>query len=348
MPTINGPWSIGSAGGRDYPTLQDWEDDCPANLVTSDEIWKGECYADSEFLATSGTLLAVGGITTDNTRYLWLTAAAGESFADLADPDTDTLRYDSSRGVAMRITGAYTYGFDITQKMLIERIQFFANRTDSNSFFCLKGGTWRGCIFEVTKVGGTWDPISAPTYINCLWVARGSSSTPTFASVTAKIYNCTIVRPSDLTTGGTAISNDFGYYPTVKNTAVFGAFTTQFAATISSYPAGGYNASSASDCPGSNDQASKTFSDQFENVNDSTRDWRVKSTADLVNNGTPDAGTEGNVTTVRTNGLDILGRTRSATTPTIGCWEYIAGGGGATSFAPPRGRTRNNFSSYMR
>ena len=62
--------SIGTTG-RDYSTLQAWEDACPANLVSDDKIWKGECYNDSEF--TSG--LHVSGITTDSTRYVWLTAA---------------------------------------------------------------------------------------------------------------------------------------------------------------------------------------------------------------------------------------------------------------------------------
>ena len=38
MPTTTTK-TIGSTG--DYSTLQAWEDACPANLVTADEIWRG-------------------------------------------------------------------------------------------------------------------------------------------------------------------------------------------------------------------------------------------------------------------------------------------------------------------
>jgi len=31
---------IGTSG--DYTTIQGWEDACPANIVTTDEIWEGQ------------------------------------------------------------------------------------------------------------------------------------------------------------------------------------------------------------------------------------------------------------------------------------------------------------------
>ena len=89
--------SIGTTG-RDYSTLQAWEDACPANLVTADQIWKGECYNDSEFTAK----VVISGQTTDATRYVWLTAAAGQSFQDHASARTNPLVYDQSKGVGVR------------------------------------------------------------------------------------------------------------------------------------------------------------------------------------------------------------------------------------------------------
>ncbi len=107
MPTIVTK-SIGSAGGRDYATLADWIADCPADLVSADQVWRGEMYNDSEFLYTGfgNTALFISSITTDATRYIDLTAAAGESFQDDANVRTNPLRYDTSTGVGIRMTGA--------------------------------------------------------------------------------------------------------------------------------------------------------------------------------------------------------------------------------------------------
>ena len=95
--------SIGTTG-RDYSTLQAWEDACPANLVTDGNIWRGECYNDSEF-SSSGTLVTIAGITTDATHYVELTTATGHSFQDHADVRTNALKYNQSNGVGLKTTG---------------------------------------------------------------------------------------------------------------------------------------------------------------------------------------------------------------------------------------------------
>ena len=43
----------------------------------------------------------VSGITTDSTRYVWLTAASGQSFIDHANVRTNALIYDQSKGVGI-------------------------------------------------------------------------------------------------------------------------------------------------------------------------------------------------------------------------------------------------------
>lgn len=341
--------SVGTSS-RDYSTIQAWEDACPSNIVTSDEIWKGECYNDSEFLITSGTVLTVSGITTDKTRYLWLTPASGQAYKDASGADSLPLRYDQSKGVGIRDTGTYAIGIVCgTRYALFEYLQWSHDTTSSYSTgWGLEGGVWRGCLLETRKHSSSYNNpnVAGPRYINCLLVDRSSSGISPYANEAVNLNSCTVVRPSDLTAGGTGANTTYGVYPTVKSSAFLG-FATNFAGTIGSYPAGGYNASNSSSAPGSNNQTSLTYADQFENVNDSTRDWRVKSGAALISNGTRAQGTEGDLDLLGTNDLDILGRARSTSTPTIGCWEVIGGGGGATSL-PFRRRTRNNFSSYMR
>src|SRR5262252_8013234 len=100
--------SIGSSG-RTYSTIQAWEDACPANITASgtNEIWKGECYNDSEFSGIVGQILTVGGITTDATHYLWLTTATGQGFKDAAGASNLPLRYDPTKGVACSNAGGY-------------------------------------------------------------------------------------------------------------------------------------------------------------------------------------------------------------------------------------------------
>ena len=62
--------------------------------------------------------------------------------------------------------------------------------------------------------------------------------------------------------------------------------------------AGGYNCTDLASAPGSNNQVSKTFSSQFENT---ATDFRAKSTATDLANGTPANPTNG-VCTWQTSG----------------------------------------------
>src|SRR5947209_3758092 len=103
MPTVVTK-SIGSAGGRDYSTIALFIAALPANLVTADQQWIGECYNDSEFAI--GSALAFSGITTDATRNIILRCASGQSFNDNAGKATNALRYNQTNGVGIRVTGA--------------------------------------------------------------------------------------------------------------------------------------------------------------------------------------------------------------------------------------------------
>jgi hypothetical protein len=338
--------TIGSAS-RDYASVKAWVDACastyPSGLVAADVIWKGELYNDSEFgsVAYGGDnscIWAGTTITTDATRYLWLKCATGQSFQDHADDATLPLRYDQSKGVGFRVTGnyqeiigAHSSGTSTT-KMVVEGIQMFYDSTYSSNYYIpIQGGnlTLNGCLLQDLRTGGTicvaLSDNEDDVLINCVFVSRGSSFSGTYIRGGGAIRNCTVVRPSDLGGGGEGIANNAGLYPLVKNCAVFG-FTTPFAGTIASYTSGsGNNASSVASgsIPGSSNQASLTYTSQFEVTTDAARDWRAKSGGSIIANGARDQ--------TYTADLDIIGASRSTSTPTIGAREFISGAGATLS-----------------
>lgn len=59
---------------RTYKTISAWEAAAPANLVTSDMIWKGVCYDDGVFVDQ----VKIQGSITDSSHYKWLTVAEGQ------------------------------------------------------------------------------------------------------------------------------------------------------------------------------------------------------------------------------------------------------------------------------
>lgn len=319
MPTTTTS-TIGTSS-RNYSTLQAWEDACPSNLVTNDEIWKGECYNDSEF----SSAINISGITTDSTRYVWLTTASGQSFADNANKLTNALKYNQSNGVGLRITGSYNKLVTVSSNInvLIEKFQFnFDSTYSSNYYIPIEGASpdkviFKQCIYESRRT--TSNDVRTSTWINSLFIQRGTSFTNTFVRQ-CHLYNCTIVRPSDLgASSSTAVSALYSGY-NLKNCAIFGFATATTTSGGGSWTAS-YNASDSATLPGSNNQTSLTYSSQFENVNDSTRDFRAKSGGSLAN-GTPDTG--------NTGGIDIVGQTRSGSAPYIGAWEIVASGASGT------------------
>ena len=130
--------SIGSAGGRDYATIQAFFDAVAVvgNLVTADQVWIGELYNDSEFFV-SGNVLGhlASGITTDATRYILLRPATGQGFKDNAGAATSALRYDQSKGVALRVDNNYARLLEVDSPLRIDGVQLYYNSTYSSSYF---------------------------------------------------------------------------------------------------------------------------------------------------------------------------------------------------------------------
>lgn len=314
--------SIGSGGGRDYSTLQAWEDALPANLVTDGNAQVGECYNDSEFTAR----VSISGQTTDATNNITLRCASGQSFSDHADKLTNRLAYNASNGVAVRTTTAYASAVIVvtTNNVLIEGLQIKATGTHTPAIAATgSANVVRKCIISavsrnaangfVALVAGTGNLIT-----NSLVIADASNGC-TGVSVTTggSAVNCTVVRPSNRTAGGKAFHAAYNT-STVKNCAIFG-FTVSSTGT---YASDGHNVTDHTSAPGSTSNiTSATYANQFvqSSTGSSVEDFRIVGTgADLDDAGVTD-------TTNIPAGDDIVGQTRS--TWDVGCWEYVASGG---------------------
>jgi hypothetical protein len=303
----------------DYSTLQAWEDACPANLVTADQRWIGECYDQGTF--TAG--LTVGGQTTDSTRYVYLRCASGASFADKAGVRTNPLAYNASGGVAISLTANYGIGIDGNVSYTrFEKLQI--KHTGNNCIVLRQYGSGvvgiviDRCIVDFSAAGNAPTGISdftgggsaQLTIKNCLIVGNTANTAGVGIRVAdnSSIYGCTLVVPGG-TPRSTGIQCQYAVF-TVQNNAILN-WSTSFT-NNGTIGADGHNASTTASAPGSTGNVtSLTFSSQ---VVDISTDFRALSTGGL-GAGTPDA------TNLPT---DISGLTRSATTPYIGAWEVDA------------------------
>lgn len=295
----------------DYSTLQAWEDACPANLVTDDKIWKGECYDQGEFTGTS-TRLTISGETTDATRYVWLTCAAGASFKDKAGVRTTALAYNASNGVAIRVTSVSGITISIaTNNTLVEGLQAAYNGAYGQSAIGVSGTGVRvsQCILKnfSTAGGQAAQGVQSAVFTNCLLEVGVNGN-----AQRGQYFGCTFVRTG--TAGGTGVSSQYNQ-AVLKNCAVFN-FTTLKSGTLAA--GSDYNATDLATAwgTGSNNLNSLTFASQFV----SSSDFRAVDTGGLKA-GTPDSTNTPN---------DITGFARDATTPYIGCWEVVAAAAGGS------------------
>lgn len=309
--------SIGTAG-RDYSTLQSWEDACPADLVTADQVWKGECYNDSEFLFTgSGIYLVISGITADATRYVWLTCAAGHSFQDHASVRTNPLCYDAATGVGIRLTGDYAHQAisSSVPSVRIERLQVRTRGLDY-AFNLAASSTVRDCVVVQSRVAQLVAGAANLLMQNLAGVIETSHDGGVYVGALAgsgTMVGSTIVRSTTYTPVGRAHT---GYPLSAISCAVFGFTALQIA--------GGSTANCATDRgagafgAGSGHQYGVTYSatTPFTQASTTSPDLRPVTGTALVAAGARDAGATS----------DISGTAR-ATSPTIGAWELTAGDG---------------------
>lgn len=309
--------TIGSGG--DYTTLQSWEDAAPANLVTSDQIWRGEIKAASDGFSAA---LSISGSTSDSTRYKELTTAAGASWRDNANVQTNALKYNSANGCYIAANlGGYTNLININENY--SRISNLQLSSTGNTQCLGMGATGvdvNNCILEGAKSAVM--SMTAGTLRNTLVVQRQTSASSICTFTGGAAYNCTFVTPSDLAKSTSAFGGSGYGTITLQNCAIFGATNLR---------TGSHPTFNCTTCVGDVTYSGVTTvaydtstGSGFQGTTNAAGDWRIKSSSAMVNAGTTDA----------TNApIDIAGTARpSGASYDVGAWEYVSGGG--SSFTP--------------
>lgn len=293
---------------RDYATITLWAAACPANITAggTNEIWKGECYNDATFTES----VTISGITTDSTHYVWLTAAAGQSHVDQGS--STALVYGMTGVTVTSNTAFFTTLANTTDYFLLERLQISGGGGYSACFSSnVFTQTTNQCILHNKGAFNC-------TFNNCLFQNDASGEAFSSSSSFLALNYCTLVH----TNSGGALYTFASYQQgTVNNCACFG-WSSWFNKSGSGTLSGDYNCTDNASFNGTGEThslASKTFANQF---NSTTNDFRVKSSgSDLAGNANPTSNT-----------IDIVGTTRSVSTPTIGAWELVTSGGSSPTY----------------
>jgi hypothetical protein len=315
--------TIGSSGA-DYATPALWFA-FVGGVGTLADDYIGEMHNEEILVTADQTLTGV----TPAGHFVRLTAGAGNSFIDNANVLTNALRYNASNGAAIRLASGGTLNLiDVAsdQGFQLTRLQIC---TDTGYQRPFKGyGILSQCIFAEHNTGGVSEQgiawVIAGSISNCLIYSRGSNATG--------IITQTNATTSDLTIACTNVSGSpNGVLPSyssgsiVKNVVAVG-FTTAFAGTCSASSSN--NATDAGTFSGTNyggsGQVLVVGATEFVSVTSGSEDFRIKSATAVK---LPAHGTASG-----TPGTDIVGQTRSGSTPTIGAWELV---GAPPAAAPP-------------
>jgi hypothetical protein len=307
--------TIGTGG--DYTTIAAWEADTPVGgLVAADQIWQGQVKNQS-FSET----VTIAGTTVDSTRYVELTTQAGASFRDNANVQTNALKFNSSNGAALSSSTAYGQVLSINQDFCrISNLQIAGLSGTTNTL--TMAGSFTCTIDNVLAEGQRGVPVVSLSGANALirnsqitQRGSGASSILKLASGAQSIGN-TLTVPTDITHPTNIIEGSYGT-PVVKNTAMFGNGAAL--KTGGNTPTYTTCKSDAASLPSGVTSATYNTS-TYQNLTDSTRDFREVSASPLRGAGTQDLT---NSTT------DIAGTTRN-NPPDVGAWEFVAAGGSPT------------------
>lgn len=303
--------------GETFTTPALWEADIPGTL-TEQRI--GELK--NEEFTNGGYVCDIDGHTTTSSFDIILRCATGASFNENANKLTNALRYNASNGAGLRCTGGSGVAalrVNATRHVTIQGVQC-ATTGGTYAQEAIKvvnsnaGTVVKQCIAEVSS-GGTGARamrLEVAEAQNCLIVSRLTNASHGLAVVGASVVNsCTIVRPDDLDASTSfGVATSYASDTVMTNCAVYGfnAFKSGAISASSNYNSTDNAAASG----GANDQVGQTYADQFENVNDATRDFRAKAGADLLNSGNTDLT------------VDIIGTSRpQGAADDIGAWELV-------------------------
>ena len=336
----------------DYSSLQTWFDDAPSTLTAP---WEGQVLDQGEI--TTGSALTFSGKTATATNFFKLTAAAGASFADKGDADTNPLIYDASKGAAIRSTDTSGANWiTINQQWFyVSRLQF-ANASDNTGYGqrllnCASGYTFldqlivraasrrgiamtiangepqpslRNIAIVMTGANGSSVQFAVELYVN-----SGVPTVPVAVGVTA------VLDPA------CALSGTVGFSQVQQKPIVKDCISVGFATCFTSgggYAPGlnnySYCISSDATAPNTGSQTGVAGTSLFTSFASGSIDLRLKSGSPAIGAGVDDA------TYLPT---DIIGTTRTATD--IGAVEYgTPAAPEATVFGvSPRGITQDGL-----
>lgn len=314
--------TIGPTG--DYTTLAAYAAYLDTlNALSAPEIGEVQNTA----LNVGGSQVVFTGFTPTGTNTWTLRPVTGAGFKDHASAATNALRYNTGNGAA--IFGSVGYDYLITISVpfaIVQGLQFRNTASNGGGVSCsADDGVLDGLIVETTGNKDGIQTAGARSLVkNSLAVsdATGSAQGITFV-LDGSIINCTVVRPSNRTAGGTGIQCLYNSV-LIQNCAVAG-FTTPIdkgSATVT----GSGNAIDAASYPsGPTGQVSLVIATEFEQPSNasSLMDWRLKSTSVKCK----DNGTNSGAPTT-----DIIGQTISNVIRDAGAWELQQGGGGGTNY----------------
>lgn len=311
--------------GGDYTTLAAALAAVPANLVTADEQWDiqiAESAAGNYEWDLGAYGPSVSGKTTDATRFVRIKPYPGLGFADRSY--SGPANYDPVKGIALKasnvvlsVQSQYTVIEGLQFKQTSASFLYSGERTIANDSSGVSS-TIKNCVItsEYDGVAGSRELIYwfASTMINCLLVSKGCGGV---GSATT-IINSTIINIGAYS-ARTGISSPYSN-PLVKNCAIFG-FDTLFSAGggVTGFTASSNNNATnlaSGSTPtnwGSNSLSGLVTAEQFVNTTSGTGNFRLRKSSPLVRGGTRDVAYTGD--------LDIVGRSRSLTLPSIGAWE---------------------------
>lgn len=319
--TVTATPSAGAgATTRSFPSIHTWGAAAPASLVTNDWVWKGELYQEGGGTNGEWTFSINNPVsqTCDATRYFWLTAATGQSFRDNASKLTNALRYNNANGVAVSISGSYVRIFSTSGSAaaLVTGIQFY--RSSVNGSLLSNTGsqaiTVDSCVASIS--GFVFSGPFCNAY-NSVFYLTGRFTNDLPNGSAGNLINNTVY-----TTGSSITAIKYNNYsPTgniVRNNTFFGftAIANRFDKINTSVSTNNVTDLAAFGWTATGNLVSKTASNQFTLLTGGSEDFRIKAGADVINAGVRDQ--------TYTNDLDIVGTTRSLTTPTIGAWEYAS------------------------
>ncbi|MHC4414872.1 MAG: right-handed parallel beta-helix repeat-containing protein [Planctomycetota bacterium] len=196
---------------RAYTTLQAWEDDRQGDLVSEGRREVGVCYNDSAFLGR----LVISGSTTDATRFMWLTVAAGQGHNGIKNSGPAIDANGGWGGLnAIDVEDEYTRieGLEIREIQDLGSAVYFADSPAADGG--LVSGVFVHSCWQNSNAGVDIGAQNV-TVRNCIFTGGTSSAIRLLTNSTATIENCTLYgEPSS----GGGVTDQPGTTVSIKNT----------------------------------------------------------------------------------------------------------------------------------